>query len=177
MQFALFTTSISSMGVASSCWSVIFTGNVELSIIMNVINTVLACGESNLHTSINFIFVSQSFSIIKNTGTIPFWLFTLGKSIFDCECIGIPYDLIGEYMCFSFIPLFIGTLIQYFCPSSSEISKPILMGISFPFLIFIILVSVLRGLHIFSLTFSDAWKVNTKRYYVNFSFELVFMSM
>ena len=37
---------ISSMGVASCVWTLIVTGNVELSILMNVINSISACGES-----------------------------------------------------------------------------------------------------------------------------------
>ncbi|XP_055299143.1 sodium/bile acid cotransporter 4-like isoform X2 [Sitodiplosis mosellana] len=134
IRFGLFATGISSMGVSSSLWSVILTGNVELSIIVNVLNTILAYG------------------------TTPFWLFKLGTSIVDSENFGVPYNLITQYICFSFIPLLVGIFIQYIFPRASEISKPILLGITFPFMIFIIIVSIMRGAHVFSMPFSDSWK-------------------
>lgn len=163
MRFGLFVTGMSSMGAASSCWTVISSGNVELSITMNVINTLLACGELIILAKPLAYVLYMPLFIFENTVTTPFWLFTLGKSIHNNESIAVPYDLFAQYICFSFIPLLVGILIQYIFKQSSEISKSILMGISFPFLVFIIVVSVMRGLHIFSMPFSDSWKVNAKK--------------
>lgn len=171
------------MGVASSLWSVIFQGNVELSIIMNVINTLLSCGELKICLHFLRLFFSLLF-VIKSIGTTPFWLFTLGTTILDSEQIKVPYNLIAQYICFSFIPLLIGILIQYMFPNVAEISKPILVGIAFPFLIFIIVVSILRGFHVFSMTLDDAKNVRTenlmksKRHYkYQFVFQFIFAGL
>lgn len=77
----------------------------------------------------------------------------------DRDYIEIQYSLMAQFFGFSFVPLLIGILIQYIFPYAAEISKPILMGITYPFAIFIIFTSMLRGIHVFSMPFADSWKV------------------
>ena len=87
MRLGLFVTGVSPGGGASNIWTLMFNGNLNLSITMTAISTFSA------------FFM------------MPLWIFTLGEVIFNDTDIKIPYYKIVTYAFCLVVPLGIGLLI------------------------------------------------------------------
>jgi sodium/bile acid cotransporter 3/5 len=88
MRLGLFVTGTSPGGGASNIWTVMFGGNLDLSVTMTAVSTFAA------------FFM------------MPLWIFTLGATIFDETNIVIPYYKICIYAFFLVVPLSIGLAIS-----------------------------------------------------------------
>ncbi len=88
MRLGLFVTGTSPGGGASNIWTVMFGGNLDLSVTMTAVSTFSA------------FFM------------MPLWIFTLGKTIFDESDIVIPYYKICIYAFFLVVPLSMGLAIS-----------------------------------------------------------------
>ncbi|KAK0083650.1 hypothetical protein PV325_008452 [Microctonus aethiopoides] len=120
MQIGIFFTGISPSGGASNIWTMILGGDLPLSIGMTTIST------------------------LASFGTIPLWIFTLGKYILDKGEHDVPYVHIGSMAIGLIIPLAIGYFIQRkfpnLCRIMVRIMKPfsiIVAGMGLPWLGFI----------------------------------------
>lgn len=82
---------------------------------------------------------------------MPFWLFTLGRVIFDKGDIPVPYQSISTYVIALIIPLAIGLLIQRFLPRVSNILVKILKPCSTLLILFIVIFAVVTNLYLFEL--------------------------
>ncbi|KAI4481109.1 hypothetical protein M0804_009735 [Polistes exclamans] len=107
LQIGMFFTGISPSGGASNVWTVMLDGNLNLSVTMTTLCTILAFG------------------------FMPFWLFTLGKHIFDRGELGVPYDHVAMFAVGLIFPLLIGFCIQ------KKLPKIIVAGMGLPWLGFI----------------------------------------
>merc|ERR1711963_1169415 len=88
MRLGLFFTGTSPGGGASNIWTIMFGGNLNLSVTMTAVSTFSA------------FFM------------MPLWIFTLGATIFHENDIIIPYYKICIYAFFLVIPLSIGLALQ-----------------------------------------------------------------
>uniref|UniRef100_T1GMG4 Uncharacterized protein n=1 Tax=Megaselia scalaris TaxID=36166 RepID=T1GMG4_MEGSC len=127
LHLGLFFTGVSPGGGASNMWSVILGGNIDLAIIMTTV--------SNL----------ASFAMM------PFWIFTLGKVIFDRANLGVPYSRIASFAVALLVPLGIGILIQYYLPRVKRILVRLLKPISMLLILFIIIFAIVTNLYLFEL--------------------------
>ncbi|XP_033219576.1 P3 protein isoform X1 [Belonocnema kinseyi] len=132
MQLGIFFTGISPSGGASNIWTLMLGGNLNLSITMTTLCTVGA-----------FAF-------------IPFWLFTLGKHIFDRGNLQVPYFKIATYAIGLLIPLAIGFFIQKKMPRFCKIMVRIMKPFSVILIIFIIIFAIVTNLYLFKLF---SWKI------------------
>lgn len=133
MQLGMFFTGVSPGGGASNMWTVILGGNINLSILMTTISTIAALG------------------------TMPLWLFTLGKTIFDESDIPVPYMRLIYIIFGLIIPLFIGFLIQRYLNKVGQILARMLKCVSALLLIFIIIFAIVTNFYLFELF---SYKVN-----------------
>lgn len=97
MRLGLFVTGASPGGGASNIWTLMFGGNLNLSITMTAISTFAA-------------FVMM-----------PAWIFTLGRVIFSEGQLVIPFYKICTYAVCLVVPLGIGLAISKWCPKLSKV--------------------------------------------------------
>jgi len=130
MRLGLFVTGCSPGGGASNIWTVMFGGNLDLSVTMTAISTFAA-------------FVMM-----------PAWIFSLGQVIFHSDedrAIIIPYYKICIYAFCLVIPLSIGLLIARFAPRLSKFLVRILKPLALFLIMFILIFGVWANLYIFRL--------------------------
>jgi len=132
MRLGLFVTGTSPGGGASNIWTVMFGGNLDLSVTMTAVSTFAA------------FFM------------MPLWIFTLGATIFNDADIVIPYYKICIYAFFLVVPLSIGLLIRRYCPKVSNFLIKILKPMALFLILFIIIFGVWANLYIFKMM---TWQV------------------
>ncbi|XP_074031709.1 P3 protein isoform X2 [Leptinotarsa decemlineata] len=88
MQLGMFFTGTSPGGGASNLWTLLLDGNINLSIAMSAVSTIAAFA------------------------MMPFWIFTLGRLIFESGNLAVPYTQVFSYVIALLVPLGIGYLIQ-----------------------------------------------------------------
>ncbi|RWS28382.1 ileal sodium/bile acid cotransporter-like protein [Leptotrombidium deliense] len=124
-RYGLFTFGCSPGGGASNMWTVLFSGNLNLSITMTFISTLCA------------VFV------------MPIWLFTLGRSIYEGTSTNIPFRNILTTLMSMTICLGIGLLFQKYLPRVAKVCRKILAPISVAMIIFIIIFGTYANLFMF----------------------------
>ncbi|XP_063975461.1 P3 protein isoform X2 [Diachasmimorpha longicaudata] len=127
MQIGIFFTGISPSGGASNIWTVLLGGNLNLSIAMT------------------------SLSTLASFATIPFWIFTLGKHIFDSGNLIVPYKRIAYIAVGLVLPLAIGYFIQKKFPRLSRIMVRIMKPFSVILILFIVVFAIFTNLYLFEL--------------------------
>jgi len=132
MRLGLFVTGTSPGGGASNIWTVMFGGNLDLSVTMTAISTFAA------------FFM------------LPLWLFTLGATIFEEADIAIPYRKVCIYAFFLVIPLSIGLAISRWAPKLSKFLVKILKPMALCLILFIIIFGVYANFYIFKMM---TWQV------------------
>merc|ERR1719273_2337918 len=132
MRLGLFVTGCSPGGGASNIWTVMFGGNLDLSVTMTAVSTFAA------------FFM------------MPLWIFTLGATIFNEHDIIIPYYKICIYAFFLVIPLSIGLAISRWAPKVSKFMVKILKPLALFLILFIIIFGVWANLYIFDMM---TWQV------------------
>ncbi|XP_018567513.1 ileal sodium/bile acid cotransporter-like [Anoplophora glabripennis] len=132
MQLGLFFSGVAPPGGSSNIWAVLLEGNLSLSILMTTTSTV------------------ASFA------TMPLWIFTLGKVIFDKGNLEVPYTQITTYVLALVIPLAIGFFIQRKYKRFADFMKQILKGLSIVLLLFIIIFASVTNIYLFKLF---SWKI------------------
>ncbi|GBM36753.1 P3 protein [Araneus ventricosus] len=114
LRLGLFTLGCSPGGSMSNFWTLLFNGDVNLSVTMTFISTVAALG------------------------MMPLWIFTLGASLFREREAAIPYlNMVGSLVGLTF-PIIIGLLIKKYSPKLTRISLKIIK----PFTIIIVLFGI-----------------------------------
>lgn len=113
-------------------WTLLLGGNINLSIALTTISTLSA------------FFM------------MPFWIFTLGSSIFERAELGVPYARISEFAAGLLIPLAIGLLIQRFMPKTAKFLVRVLKPVSLVLILFIVIFAIITNLYIFQLF---SWQV------------------
>ncbi|XP_055934903.1 hepatic sodium/bile acid cotransporter-like [Argiope bruennichi] len=114
LRLGLFTLGCSPGGSMSNFWTLLFDGDVNLSVTMTFISTVAALG------------------------MMPLWIFTLGASLFREKEASIPYmNMVGSLLGLTF-PIIIGLLIKKYSPKLTRISLKIIK----PFTIIIVLFGI-----------------------------------
>ncbi|KAJ6634981.1 Solute carrier family 10 member 6 [Pseudolycoriella hygida] len=132
LALGLFLTGVSPAGGASNIWTLLCGGNINLSISMTTISTM------------------------ASFGTIPLWLFLLGRSIFDRANLGVPYVQVTLVAISLLIPLAIGLLIQKFLPKITKFLVKITEKLSLVFLIIIVIFGIFTNLYMMPLF---AWQI------------------
>ncbi|KAG7198783.1 hypothetical protein KM043_001764 [Ampulex compressa] len=127
LQIGMFFTGISPSGGASNIWTILLEGNLNLSVTMTTMCTIAAFG------------------------MMPFWIFTLGRHIFEQGQITVPYYRIAEFSAGLVVPLAIGFCIQKKLPKLSKILVRIMKPFSIILIIFIIIFAILTNLYLFKL--------------------------
>ncbi|CAO1394627.1 unnamed protein product [Diamesa tonsa] len=127
LALGLFFTGVSPGGGASNMWALLLGANINLSIAMTTISTLLA-----------FIMM-------------PMWIFTLGKTIFDRADLKIPYKNIMYSAVGLVVPLMIGILIQKYMPRTAKMLVRIIKPCSIFLILFIVIFAIVTNLYLFSL--------------------------
>jgi sodium/bile acid cotransporter 3/5 len=82
---------------------------------------------------------------------MPFWIFTLGRYIFEQGDLQVPYRQIGTFVVGLVIPLAIGFFIQKYLPRVSKILVRIMKPFSVILILFIIIFAIVTNLYLFQL--------------------------
>lgn len=127
LAIGLFFIGVSPGGGGSNVWSLLLGGNLNLSITMTTLSTLLA-------------FFS-----------IPIWLFTLGNFLFAQSGIDAPRARLVRFALTLFIPLAIGVLIQKFLPRLKNFLIKILKPVAAVMMIFIIVFAIVSYRYLLSL--------------------------
>ncbi|CAG5108698.1 Similar to SLC10A3: P3 protein (Homo sapiens) [Cotesia congregata] len=127
MQLGVFFTGISPSGGASNIWTLLLGGNLPLSISMTTVST------------------------LASFGTMPLWIFTLGKYIFDRGNIKIPYSRVATSAIGLVVPLAIGFIIQRKCPKVCKLMVRIMKPFSVVLILFIVIFAIVTNLYLFQL--------------------------
>ncbi|XP_067135545.1 hepatic sodium/bile acid cotransporter-like isoform X1 [Centruroides vittatus] len=127
LRLGLFVLGCSPGGTVSNFWTLIFGGDLELSVTMTFVST------------------------IASIGMMPLWIFTLGGTIFSDGVLQVPYKSIVLSLLGLSIPVGLGLLLQKYRPACAEKSRKI----SRPFTVICLTVGISIGiysyLHIFFL--------------------------
>merc|ERR1712183_566930 len=107
MKLGLFVTGCSPGGGASNIWTVMFGGNLDLSIVMTAVSTFSA------------FFM------------MPLWIFLLGEVIIADTAIVIPYKKILTYGIMLIVPLLLGVSIRKCLPKVADMLAKILKPMAF----------------------------------------------
>jgi len=132
MRLGLFVTGCSPGGGASNIWTVMFGGNLNLSVTMTALSTFAA-------------FVMM-----------PAWIFSLGQHLImgdleDQYDIVIPYYKIAIYCFFLVIPLSIGLAVARYLPKVAAFLVKILKPLALFLILFILIFGIWANLYIFKL--------------------------
>ncbi|XP_053619540.1 uncharacterized sodium-dependent transporter YocS-like [Plodia interpunctella] len=127
MRLGMFFTGVSPGGGASNIWTFILGGNLNLSLAMTSMSTLL------------------SFAVM------PAWLFSLGQVVFANAHIGVPYTRIATFVAGLLAPLAAGLALQRWTPKLASFMVRILKGFSTSLLLFIIVFAIITNLYIFEL--------------------------
>jgi len=118
MRLGLFVTGCSPGGGASNIWTVMFGGNLDLSLVMTAVSTVAA------------FFM------------MPFWIFALGEIIIDDTQIVIPYTKITTYAVMLVVPLLLGVAVRKCLPKVANFLVKILKPMALFLIIFILVCGI-----------------------------------
>lgn len=132
LQLGLFTFGCSPGGGASNMWTVLLGGNLNLSIAMTFIST------------------------IASLGTMPLWLFTLGRSLFQEASLRIPFRNIFTTLVSMTLPLGVGLALQRWRPKVAEVCKRLLAPVSVAMIVYIVVFGTYANLYMFRLM---SWQV------------------
>lgn len=127
LRLGLFTSGCSPGGGASNMWTYLLEGNLNLSITMTFFSNVFAFA------------------------TMPFWLFTLGRVVFQESQINIPYTNIVVYVVALVLPVGIGILMQLYLPRVAKVCRRILGPFSVAMILFIVVFGIYTNLFMFKL--------------------------
>uniref|UniRef100_A0AC35U4K5 Sodium/bile acid cotransporter-like n=1 Tax=Rhabditophanes sp. KR3021 TaxID=114890 RepID=A0AC35U4K5_9BILA len=97
VKFSLFACSCSPGGGKSSIWTYLFDGNLNLSVSMTLVQTIVAMG------------------------AMPFWIHFLGSQFLESENIQVPYSALFKSIITLVVPVGIGMLIIRYRPRLAEI--------------------------------------------------------
>ncbi|TRY63520.1 hypothetical protein TCAL_04892 [Tigriopus californicus] len=146
MRLGLFVTGVSPGGGASNIWTLMFGGNLNLSVTMTAISTFAA------------LFM------------MPLWLFTLGRVIFSDGNIIIPYHKIFTYAFCVVVPLSIGLLISRYLPRVSKFLVRILKPMALFLIMFILIFGVWANFYMFKLMTWKVWLTGMGLPWLGFAF-------
>merc|ERR1711874_341668 len=118
MKLGLFVTGCSPGGGASNIWTVMFGGNLDLSIVMTAVSTFSA------------FFM------------MPVWIFLLGEIIISDTPIVIPYAKILTYGIMLVVPLLVGVSIRKCLPKVANILVKILKPMALFLIVFILVCGI-----------------------------------
>merc|ERR1712165_135322 len=118
MKLGLFVTGCSPGGGASNIWTVMFGGNLDLSIVMTAVSTFSA------------FFM------------MPLWIFLLGEVIIADTTIVIPYKKILTYGIMLIVPLLLGVSIRKCLPKVAKVLVKILKPMAFFLIVFILVCGI-----------------------------------
>jgi len=118
MRLGLFVTGCSPGGGASNIWTVMFGGNIDLSVTMTAVSTFSA------------FFM------------MPVWMFAVGEVIIEDTDIVVPYTKILTYGIMLVLPLSIGVAINKYLPKVSEFMVKILKPLAFFLIVFILVCGI-----------------------------------
>ena len=130
-RLGLFVTGASPGGGGSNMWTLMFGGNLNLSLTMTAISSLAAFA------------------------MMPLWIFTLGRLVYDDDIV-IPYHKILVTFGALIVPLAVGLLVTRYLPRVSAFLVRILKPLALCLLLFILVVGVWANLYIFQLM---TWKV------------------
>ncbi|XP_055343853.1 ileal sodium/bile acid cotransporter-like [Paramacrobiotus metropolitanus] len=125
LQLGLFTMGCSPGGGASNFWTLLLEGDTNLSITMTFLSTALALG------------------------MMPFWLFTLGRSLFGNLQIRIPFSNILTSLIALTGPLAIGVLIRRYRPQWANQAVKCIRPFTILMMLFIFTFGVYANLYMF----------------------------
>lgn len=131
-QLGLLTFGSSPGGGASNMWTVLLRGNLNLSITMTFFSTIISAG------------------------TIPLWLFTVGKTIIRGTSITIPFENIALSLVAMVVPVAIGLLIQRYLPKVAATGRRILAPVC---IIMIIIIIILGSIAYWELLLMLTWRI------------------
>merc|ERR1711992_291129 len=118
MRLGLFFTGTSPGGGASNIWTIMFGGNLDLSVTMTAVSTFSA------------FFM------------MPLWVFLLGEVIIADTAIVIPYKKILTYGIMLVVPLLMGVSIRKCLPKVADVLVKILKPMAFFLIIFILVCGI-----------------------------------
>ena len=130
-RLGLFVTGASPGGGGSNMWTLMFGGNLDLSLTMTTISSLAAFA------------------------MMPLWIFSLGRLVYSDDIV-IPYSKILVTFGALIVPLAIGLLVTRYLPRVSKFLVRILKPLALCLLLFILVVGVWANLYIFKLM---TWKV------------------
>lgn len=146
-QFDLLIIGINVMSTFANCWTVALGGNIDLSISINMANSVLYFGKHKLiFNNFKYTRCLHDFSCFS-TGMSSLWIFTLGKKIFpnvatsdeirrDCLNILLP-------LCYTIIPFCVGLLFQSALPKSKKCAMQYFEYIAIIYIMTYILIGIM----------------------------------
>jgi len=118
MRLGLFVTGTSPGGGASNIWTIMFGGNLDLSVTMTAVSTFSA------------FFM------------MPFWIYVLGEIIIDGTQIVIPYFKITTYGVMLVVPLLIGVSIRKCLPKVADFMVKIMKPLALFLIVFILVCGI-----------------------------------
>ncbi|OQV12355.1 putative P3 protein [Hypsibius exemplaris] len=125
LQLGLFTMGCSPGGGASNFWTLLLEGDAHLSITMTFLSTALALA------------------------MMPFWLFTLGGTLFGNMEIRIPFTRILGSLISLIAPLAIGCLIRHYRPTWAAFSRRLIRPFTLLMMLFIFTFGIYTNLFMF----------------------------
>ncbi|XP_013777547.1 sodium/bile acid cotransporter-like [Limulus polyphemus] len=126
-RLGFFVLGCSPGGIFSTFWTVLLNGDVNLSITMTFLSSLAALG------------------------MMPFWIFTLGSTLFLKHEAQIPYVNLVLSLVLLTLPLVIGLFIRYFRPGLAKVSDKLIRPFTLIILILTVILACITNSYIFPL--------------------------
>ncbi|KAI1297204.1 P3 protein [Halotydeus destructor] len=126
-RLGLFTLGCSPGGTGSNFWTLLFKGDVDLSVTMTFIST------------------------LASLGMMPLWMFTLGKHLLEQGNVQVPYTNLMMSLIFLTIPLIVGLLLQKYKPTLAARLKSLLRPFTFVVITIAVSGSIYVSFYVFAL--------------------------
>lgn len=165
-RLGLFTLGCSPGGTGSNFWTLLFHGDVDLSVTMTFVSTIAALGMYILRGTAYFyrvcegLFWLMAYARLAHPhplpGMMPLWMFTLGKSLLSEGNVSVPYVNLFFSLLALTIPLVIGLALQKYKPTWANFLRSILR----PFTVCVMIITIVGGSYLsyYIFTLMD-WKV------------------
>lgn len=162
LHYVLFVIGVCLIGGVSDFWTASLEGNLDLSITMSMVNSLLACGKLSLSL---LLILKRNLKIIVNnfymTGVIPIWILTLGHALAHETEYRMNFTYFIWNLCLLITPFCIGTLLQLCCSRISKCSMQILRIFSPIYLLSIVIYAYCKSMDLLAIhiILSFTWKV------------------
>lgn len=159
----------------SNMWTVLLNGNIELSVTITIIHTLLACGKLKCPSIelIPYRYQIKTF-ISFVSGILPLWILTLGTTKLPDTQLKIQKQYYALFVVKGVIPLGVGALIKHCVPIPRKYLMQLLKMLSIIYIAFNTIYAGAMSFDLLTSKFALTWKVRHQKHFLFTDIHFIF---